>query len=110
MNEKTVPSDTGISDRAPLPCPEMGDIRAEIDRIDARLVQLLRDRLDMIEAAAKVKPQRNQVRDDARIDEVLALVRAEADKHNLPADMAAKLWTMLIEMSIAHELEKFDNR
>lgn len=96
--------------RAPLPCPEMGEIREEIDRLDREILHLLKQRLNLIEQAGVVKPRRDQVRDEARITEVLSLVKSEAKKLDYPEDMAATLWTTLVELSIDHEFMAFDGR
>ena len=41
--------------RAPVPCPEMVDIRDRIDLLDKKLVALLAERQQLIEAAGKGK-------------------------------------------------------
>ena len=99
-----------MNERAPLPCPEMETIRRQIDALDKHLVALLADRQKLIEAAGKVKPARDTVRDDARIEEVIALVKQEAAKVGLAADIAEPVWRQLIESSIAHEYKVFDKR
>lgn len=99
-----------MSDRAPVPCDEMVQIRADIDALDRQLVALLAKRQSLIEAAGKVKPQRDQVRDDARIEEVVQLVIAEAQAQGLSPAIAEPVWRLLIERSIAHEYGVFDAR
>lgn len=99
-----------MNERAPLPCPEMETIRRQIDALDKHLVALLADRQKLIEAAGKVKPARDTVRDDARIEEVIALVKQEADKVGLAAEIAEPVWRQLIESSIAYEYKIFDKR
>lgn len=99
-----------MAERAPLPCPEMQDIRAQIDALDKRLVALLADRQKLIAAAGKVKPSRDTVRDEARIEEVIALVLAEAEKAGLAGEIAEPVWRQLIESSIAYEYGVFDAR
>ena len=96
--------------RAPVPCPEMADIRNRIDILDKKLVGLLAERQQLIEAAGKVKPARQTVRDEARIAEVIRLVLAEAQAQNLSAEIAEPVWRQLIESSIAHEFSVFDKR
>ena len=96
--------------RAPVPCPEMAEIRTRIDILDKKLVRLLAERQQLIEAAGKVKPARQTVRDEARIEEVIQLVLAEAQAHNLSAEIAEPVWRQLIESSIAHEFSVFDKR
>ena len=99
-----------MTERAPLPCPEMQDIRAQIDALDKRLVALLAERQKLIAAAGEVKPSRDTVRDEARIEEVVQLVLAEADKAGLARDIAEPVWRQLIESSIAYEYGVFDER
>ena len=96
--------------RAPVPCPEMAEIRTRIDILDKTLVRLLPERQQLIEAAGKVKPARQTVRDEARIEEVIQLVLAEARAQNLSAEIAEPVWRQLIESSIAHEFSVFDTR
>lgn len=96
--------------RAPLPCPEMGQIREDIDNLDKDILQLLKKRLNLIEQAALVKPNRNQVRDTARIDEVISLIRQEAEKLGYPADMAEAIWKNIIELSIDYEYVAYDDK
>ena len=89
-------------------CANMADIRTAIDDIDRRLVALLAERLGYIDAAARVKTDRDAVRDEWRKADVLAKVAVEARRLGVPAELAAMLWESLVEYSIAHELVRFD--
>ena len=99
-----------MTERAPVPVPEMQDIRAQIDALDKRLVAILAERQKLIAAAGKVKPSRDTVRDEARIEEVVRLVLAEAEKSGLAREIAEPVWRQLIESSIAYEYSVFDKR
>ena len=89
-------------------CRTMADVRREIDRIDALLVALMAERQTFIEAAGRIKQERGTVRDEARIAEVIAHVRALAEARGLNPDIAEPVWRALIEASIAHEYDVFD--
>lgn len=97
-------------EKAPLPCPEMAPIRARIDELDKKIVTLLAERQKCVESAGRVKPSRDTVVDQARIEEVIALVTAEAQRTGLSTTIAEKVWRTLIELSIQHEYEVFDRR
>lgn len=99
-----------MTPRAPLPCPEMATIRSKIDLLDKKIVKILAERQRLIEAAGKVKPRRDTVRDEARIQEVLNLVIAEARVQNLSIAIAEPVWRQLIESSISLEYSIFDKR
>lgn len=91
-------------------CQTMADVRREIDRIDRAVVALLTERIGYIEAAGRIKPQRDQVRDEARKADVLAKVRAQAERLGFPPSLAAAVYEVLIEGSIAHEFVVWDAR
>ncbi len=94
--------------KAPADCADMAALRAEIDELDRRLVALLAARQAYMDRAAILKTARDQVRDPARIEDVVTKVLAEAQKVGLSAAIAEPVWRTLIEQSIRHEFEKFD--
>lgn len=97
-------------DDVPLPdaCETMADVRRGVDATDAALVALLETRFAYMRAAARIKPDRGQVRDEARKAAVIANARADAAARGLPADAIAELWDRLVETSIAYEGEHWE--
>ncbi len=89
-------------------CRTMEEVRAGVDALDAQLVALLARRFGYMRAAARLKPERSQVRDEARKAEVIANVRALAEAQRLPGEGIAQLWERLVELSIAYEFERWD--
>ena len=61
-----------------------------------------------MDAAARIKADRNVVHDSARIEQVVANVLAEAAKAGLDPAIAEPVWRLLIDRSIAHELTAWD--
>jgi isochorismate pyruvate lyase len=94
--------------KAPEHCRDMAELRAEIDRLDRELVALLAERQRYIERAAEIKQDRSVVRDEARIEDVVAKVLIAARKAGLDPKIAEPVWRTLIERCIAHEFERFD--
>jgi len=94
--------------RAPEQCRDMAELRAEIDRLDRALVAMLAERQGYIERAAEIKQDRNVVRDQARIEDVVAKVLVAARKAGLDPKIAEPVWRTLIERCIAHEFDRFD--
>jgi isochorismate pyruvate lyase len=92
----------------PQSCTTMAEVRAGVDQVDRELVALLARRFGYMDAAARIKPAREAVRDERRKAEVIANARALADAAGLPADAIADLWDRLVEASIAYELDAFD--
>ena len=96
--------------KAPENCGSMAELRTAIDALDRELVTLLARRQAYIERAAILKQERGAVRDDARIEQVIAKVLAEAKQAGLSGSIAEAVWRPLIEQSIRHELEAFDTK
>lgn len=86
----------------------MADVRYEIDRLDRILVGLLQERQSFMDAAARIKGDRNIVHDRARIEDVVAKVLAEARRQGLSPAIAEPVWRTLIDRCIAYEFEAFD--
>ncbi|MEZ5868383.1 MAG: chorismate mutase [Defluviimonas denitrificans] len=85
-------------------CSTMAELRAEIDRIDAGLVDLLAERITYIDRAAELKPALGlPARIDDRVEEVVAKVRESAVARGVDPDLAEALWRRLIDWSIARE-------
>jgi isochorismate pyruvate lyase len=92
----------------PADCTDMAEVRNGVDRLDEEIVALLAERFRYMAAAARIKPERGQVRDEARKAEVIANARRAALTSDAPADRVAALYDALVESSIAYELERFD--
>ena len=99
-----------ITDDRPLPadCETMLDVRKGVDALDRALVLVLAERQRYMDAAARIKPNRDAVFDQARIDDVVAKVLAAAEPAGLSPDIAEPVWRLLIDRCIAHEFAKYD--
>lgn len=86
----------------------MSEVRAGVDAADRKLAELLGLRMRYMAAAARIKPERGLVRDEARKAQVLANARLNAAGNGVPPDLAEELWERLVEGSIAYEFGLFD--
>ena len=86
----------------------MREVRIGVDTTDRELMELLDRRFGYMRAAARIKTDRNVVRDEGRKAEVIENARADAENRALPADELARMWDDLVETSIAYEMEEWD--
>ncbi|MDI1281804.1 MAG: isochorismate pyruvate lyase [Brevundimonas sp.] len=93
---------------APEACASMAEVRQGVDALDRALVTLLAERQRYMHAAARIKPSRDVVHDDARIEDVVAKVLTEAGRSGLSPAIAEPVWRTLIDRCIAHELGVWD--
>ena len=92
----------------PEQCVTMSEVRAGIDDIDRRVVELIARRFRFMDAAARIKPDRDAVRDEVRKAEVLAKVDQAAADAGVDRSLMARIYEELIEGSIAYEFVEFD--
>lgn len=102
------PRQSRFSALDPDACETMLDVRAGVDEVDRMLVELITRRQGYMHAAARIKPSRDVVRDEARINQVLANVKAEAERHGLSWAIAEPVWREMMERCIAHEFDVWD--
>jgi isochorismate pyruvate lyase len=98
-------------DERPLPadCRTMTEVRQGVDALDQALVTLLAERQRYMDAAARIKPDRDAVRDVARIEDVVAKVKAYARQAGLSEAIAEPVWRLLIDRCIAYEFDRWDD-
>ena len=93
---------------APEACLTMAEVRHGVDALDRALVQLLAERQRYMDAAARIKPDRSVVHDDARIEDVVQKVLAAAASAGLSPAIAEPVWRTLIDRCIAYEFAVWD--
>lgn len=94
--------------KLPQDCETMRDVRAGVDQVDRELVAILARRFGYMDAAARIKPDRESVRDEARKAEVLDNVAREAEAAGLEPARLRAVWNELVEQSIAYEVVRWD--
>lgn len=93
---------------APADCESMAEVRAGVDEIDRLLVEIIARRQRYMDAAARIKPSRSVVRDEARIEQVLGNVRVHAEAAGLSWSIAEPVWRTMVERCIAYEFTVWD--
>ena len=94
----------------PQDCQDMSQVRTEIDRLDAALVDLLAERWGYVDRAWQLKNNPDEATVPWRIQEVIDKVRAHSDEKGLPPALAEALWRQIIGWGIQYEEEKLRTR
>jgi isochorismate pyruvate lyase len=93
--------------KTPQDCPSMIELRAAIDELDGSIVQLLAKRATYIDRAAELKSVNGLPANiPARVEEVVAKVKANAAREGFDPQLAEQIWRQLISWSIAREERK----
>ena len=94
--------------KSPEECETMAEVRVGVDSLDRELMRLIAVRFGYMRAAARIKPERGHVRDEARKSQVIDNVREDARREALPEEELAAIWDRLVEASIAYEMIEWE--
>ena len=94
--------------KSPEDCETMAEVRVGVDSLDRELMRLIAVRFGYMRAAARIKPERGHVRDEARKAQVIDNVREDARREALPEEELAAIWDRLVEASIAYEMVEWE--
>lgn len=86
----------------------MAEVREGVDMLDRDLIALLERRFGYMRAAARIKPDRESVRDETRKQRVIAAAVAQGEAAGIPSPAIAAIWEALVEASIAYEFDEWD--
>ncbi|SCW96155.1 chorismate mutase [Ancylobacter rudongensis] len=92
-----------------LPANErsLAPFRAEIDAIDAQIVELLARRIEVVKHVVAVKKVEGLAAFlPERVEDVIDKVSAHAETHGVPPELVEMLWRQLIDWVIAYENER----
>ncbi len=94
---------------SPADCPDMPTLRSQIDALDRELVRLLAKRTTYIDRAVEIKTEAGLPASiPARIEDVVAKVKANAEDEGLDPEIVEVMWRKLIDWSIAREAQTID--
>jgi isochorismate pyruvate lyase len=89
----------------------MSAVRAEIDRVDSALVDLIAERFGYVERAWQIKlAEQQQANVPWRNQQVIDKVRAKATERGVPPDLCEALWRQMIGWFIQYEEEKLRDK
>ncbi len=91
-------------------CTTMDDVRAEIDRVDRALVDLLAERWSYVDRAWVFKRSPDEASVPWRNRDVIEKVKTRAGETAMPAEMAEALWRMIIGWGIQYEEERLKEK
>jgi len=91
--------------------PTLDDARDRIDEIDRQVVELLAERLSIVDDLCEVKAETDRtVRDPDREDELLAHVRTVAAEAGLSPELAHRIYEEVLSHSVRRQRRQREER
>ena len=89
---------------------KLKNARAEIDKIDAKLLPLIVKRSKMVNMALESKTKKSQIIDQKRIKSILTKVGNDAESKSADPNLIKSIWKSMIWNFIDYENKEFKKR
>ncbi|HVD69742.1 MAG TPA: chorismate mutase [Actinomycetota bacterium] len=88
-------------------CQNLDEVRAGIDALDRRIVELLSERSGYIEQAARIKNSAAEIEVPARVEEIVNNVRGLATEYGMSPDIAEDVYRVMVARFIEFEMQRY---
>jgi len=85
-------------------------IRQKIDRLDDKLLNLIKIRTNLVTGILKQKRYKNQIVDKVRINEILRLIKNKSILRKIDPKLTKKIWKNMVGAYIDFEKRNFKKK
>ena len=85
-------------------------IRQKIDKLDDKLLNLIKIRTNLVTGVLKQKRYKNQIIDKVRIKEILTLIKKKSISRKIDPKITKKIWRNIIRAYIDFEKRNFKKK
>ena len=85
-------------------------IRQKIDKLDDKLLNLIKIRTNLVTGILKQKRYKNQIIDKARIKEILTSIKKKSISKKIDPKITKKIWKNIIRAYIDFEKRNFKKK
>lgn len=85
------------------------ELREDIDKLDANIVDLIATRSSLVRQAAQFKSSTDEIKANERLEHVVQGVRQLAIKYNISPNMIEDLYRRMIDEMVEIEIAEFQN-
>ena len=85
-------------------------IRQKIDKLDDKLLNLIKIRTNLVNGVLKQKRYKNQIIDKARIKEILTLIKKKSISRKIDPKLTKRIWKNMIRAYIDFEKRNFKKK
>ena len=85
-------------------------IRQKIDKLDDKLLNLIKIRTNLVDGVLKQKRHKNQIVDKTRIKEILTSIKKKSISRKIDPKITNKIWKNIIRAYIDFEKRNFKKK
>ena len=87
--------------------PKIKAIRKKLDKIDGKLLLIIKKRTNLVNQVIKLKKNKNEIIDKKRIKFILKKIKTESIKLKIDPAITLSIWKEMINSFIKYEFKKF---
>ena len=85
-------------------------IRTKLDKLDNKLLSLIRQRTGLVKEVLKLKEFKKEIVDQKRIDFILNKIKSKSKKHKIDPNITNRIWKNMIWSYIDYERRNFKKK
>ena len=89
---------------------ELNHLRKKLDKLDIKLLSLIKKRTNLIKEIIKIKKYKSQIVDKKRIKKILNNIKKLSIKKNIDPLLTKKIWSSMINSYIDYERRNFKKK
>jgi len=89
---------------------ELNKVRNKIDKLDKKLLVLIKKRTNLVKRVIKIKKFKKQIVDRKRIKKVLTNIKKNSIKKKVDPKLTVKIWNSMIKSYIEFEKRNFKRK
>ena len=95
---------------SPLNKRKLNKVRQKLDKVDDRLIQLIKIRTNLVKQVLKLKVHKNEIVDKKRINKILKKIRIKSVKERIDPKITNRIWKNMIWSYINYERKNFNKK
>jgi len=95
---------------SPLKKKKLSKIRSELDKLDNKLIIIIKKRTNLVKKVLALKDKKSQIVDQQRIKLILRNIRKKSVKNNIDPKITNKIWRNMISAYIDFERRNFNKK
>ena len=95
---------------SPLKKKKLKILRNKLDKLDNKLIKIIKQRTFLVKKVLKLKDKKNQIIDRPRINKILKNVKYKSIKNNIDPKITKRIWTNMIYAFIDFEKRNFKKK
>ena len=95
---------------SPLKKKKLNQLRIKLDKLDNKLIKVLKTRTNLVKKVLSLKEYKNQIIDKKRINKIMKNIKIKSNNNNIDPKITQRIWINMIYAYIDYEKRNFKKK